>query len=446
MSKTKLMAWSATGVSVAVLSSLAPRASGIPYFARKYKTTCSRCHTAVPKLNTFGKNFQLHGYQQPGDKGVNKIFFPEDKNLSLIDQLPVGFLVENQIQLDKAVGNQNADSITSPYVFHIFAADTVAPDIGFFGELATQDGTTGVGKASLIFGHLLNQNLFLQVGNLDPTEHGVTEHDLVGRTGFGIQDIGLAAAGSPWVMSAQHEGVRLYGLFGASVTPMLIHGKSTKTGEAPPTMTAAPDHGPALQKSSQQKEDDSMKEEPEAVDPTDRLTGFLWEIGLYNSLNTNGNPVNPNPTDLQGRLNMYFNGDSFVGVAGYTGLMTVGTGATNRFRVFGPDLSYQFGKPFEKVQGLKVKPFNLLASYLTGQVDNPNNDGARASYRGFFVQQEYAPDSRSYAYLRYDRVYSNGLGNLMPTAANGLTANYTYYLRTNFWLGVEYTHDFSSAH
>jgi hypothetical protein len=129
----KSSAWLLPTVLVVLVSSIPSQAKAIPYFARKYKTTCSRCHWAVPKLNTFGKNFQMNGYQQPGDEKVNKIEFPEDKNLTVIDQVPIAFLIENQLQLDKTVGNQTSDNIASPLVFHLFAADTIAPNMGFFG-------------------------------------------------------------------------------------------------------------------------------------------------------------------------------------------------------------------------------------------------------------------------------------------------------------------------
>ena len=96
-----------SGALAAVFMTLPSTSSAIPYFARKYRTTCSRCHIAFPKLNTFGKNFQLHGYQQPGDSKVNKISYPEDPNLTLIDQLPIAFLVENQTQFDRVTGTDN---------------------------------------------------------------------------------------------------------------------------------------------------------------------------------------------------------------------------------------------------------------------------------------------------------------------------------------------------
>ncbi|MBI4500866.1 MAG: hypothetical protein HY700_06860 [Gemmatimonadetes bacterium] len=37
----------------------------IPAFARKYRTSCSTCHTAAPKLNVLGEAFRLNGYRLP---------------------------------------------------------------------------------------------------------------------------------------------------------------------------------------------------------------------------------------------------------------------------------------------------------------------------------------------------------------------------------------------
>lgn len=43
------------------------QAEAIPAFARKYRTSCSTCHSAPPKLNSFGEAFRLNGYQFPVD-------------------------------------------------------------------------------------------------------------------------------------------------------------------------------------------------------------------------------------------------------------------------------------------------------------------------------------------------------------------------------------------
>ncbi len=38
----------------------------LPSFARKYGFSCTVCHVRVPRLNSFGQQFQENGYQLPG--------------------------------------------------------------------------------------------------------------------------------------------------------------------------------------------------------------------------------------------------------------------------------------------------------------------------------------------------------------------------------------------
>jgi hypothetical protein len=42
------------------------KAEAIPTFARKYRTSCSTCHIAIPKRNAFGDAFRKLGYRIPG--------------------------------------------------------------------------------------------------------------------------------------------------------------------------------------------------------------------------------------------------------------------------------------------------------------------------------------------------------------------------------------------
>lgn len=66
--------WRRMAGCVVVSCLLAPGATAIdrvddraptPGFARKYRTTCSTCHVAPPKLNVLGEAFRLNGYRFP---------------------------------------------------------------------------------------------------------------------------------------------------------------------------------------------------------------------------------------------------------------------------------------------------------------------------------------------------------------------------------------------
>jgi hypothetical protein len=55
-------------LAVCLVLGCAPRAFGIPAFARKYGLPCSACHEAWPKLNVFGQTFKDNGYQLMNDR------------------------------------------------------------------------------------------------------------------------------------------------------------------------------------------------------------------------------------------------------------------------------------------------------------------------------------------------------------------------------------------
>ncbi len=46
---------------------LAPKASAIPAFSRKYQTSCATCHSNYPELNDFGEAFKKNGFKFPAD-------------------------------------------------------------------------------------------------------------------------------------------------------------------------------------------------------------------------------------------------------------------------------------------------------------------------------------------------------------------------------------------
>lgn len=47
------------------ITPVAAEAGRIPVFARRYRTSCTTCHTAPPKLNVLGEAFRLNGYRFP---------------------------------------------------------------------------------------------------------------------------------------------------------------------------------------------------------------------------------------------------------------------------------------------------------------------------------------------------------------------------------------------
>ena len=64
-----------TGAFLAVLITMVialAKARAMPYFSRKYRTSCTTCHEAFPRRNAVGEAFRMRGYRFVDDETYRK--------------------------------------------------------------------------------------------------------------------------------------------------------------------------------------------------------------------------------------------------------------------------------------------------------------------------------------------------------------------------------------
>jgi hypothetical protein len=122
----------------------------IPSFARKYRTSCSTCHYAFPKLNGFGKAFKNNGYRYPGGEdpemtkeepvslgadAYKKVWpnaiWPSD----IAGSTPIALNAIGRFHYDNAVNNKKSGYFEIPNVFDFFYGGTLGDKISYFGEV-----------------------------------------------------------------------------------------------------------------------------------------------------------------------------------------------------------------------------------------------------------------------------------------------------------------------
>lgn len=437
---------------IVALVGMSQSAQAIPAFARKYNTTCSRCHIGFPKLNTFGKNFKLHGYQQPGDAQTNKLVSDDDPNLSLIETLPLAILIKSSLDFPEWIGAEGRNSFSFLEEVELFYGDTLAPDIGFFGHISFEDGEASIGKNNVVFSHLGNQNVFLQFGLLDLMENGVNPHYSLTSAPYSI--FGTDVGG--FALHNLVAGVRLYGTVGSSITPALVR------GENEPGSGVVSGFTPVFGEEAGQ---DLVLEDEGS--PYDILRGIVWEFGVSDgSAGGHGHGEEPEehgegeeaPTvsspginDYWGRLGFAFDENSRLGFFGYKGKTIFthheeeGGGEPevfgNDFSLYGADLTWEFGTPFDKA-GVMQKPYILQASYVIGNATNPHGeeDAESARLTGYFVELSYLMGDKGILTGRFDQVHSSDISMFNRES---FTINYSYYMRTNFVIAGEFTKSIS---
>jgi hypothetical protein len=121
----------------AVLLLAGVRESGaIPAFARQYDVQCNVCHTRAPRLNSFGEQFHLMGFQMPSAARPNGILgaLQEDGPLkTLVDSVALraaGSLFEYS-----ASPRESERKLAPPDDIEFFIARALAPDLSFYTEL-----------------------------------------------------------------------------------------------------------------------------------------------------------------------------------------------------------------------------------------------------------------------------------------------------------------------
>ena len=169
----------------AILTSLLlpEQAQAIPPFARKYDMNCTACHTAPPILNQFGQRFLENGYQLPGTEDGGIIGKKKLGEVTLDDVTNyLGFRLVGNTTRSWSFKKQNPPGADAgvvenktefmfPENFVVFAAGTVAKNVGFMVELGhdVEGGGAAVERGFVTFNNIGYHNLaHLRVGKFDP--------------------------------------------------------------------------------------------------------------------------------------------------------------------------------------------------------------------------------------------------------------------------------------
>lgn len=144
-----------------ILLLFVPAAEAIPAFARKYGTSCQTCHTAYPKLNSFGRTFRLLGYHMPGETEAQvkqpdvplgskayKRVWPDAVWPGMIPaQAPIAVTAEFLTEYGTAVEHGEKERVENDFIFPsevaLVAGGSAGELISFFGEIAFEQEVEG---------------------------------------------------------------------------------------------------------------------------------------------------------------------------------------------------------------------------------------------------------------------------------------------------------------
>jgi hypothetical protein len=121
-----------------------------PMFARKYKISCTVCHSAFPKLNDFGKEFMANNYRLPNWR--ESTIDVGDTRLAIPDTVPIAFRLQGFVQ---ARDGESVDVVTgetakaetdfqAPYLIKMLSSAPLSEHITYyFYAIYAEKGSNG---------------------------------------------------------------------------------------------------------------------------------------------------------------------------------------------------------------------------------------------------------------------------------------------------------------
>ena len=182
-------------------------AEAVPAFARQYDVQCSACHTRPPRLNRFGEQFHMMGFQIPsaarpdGLLGAVREDGPAKVLLDSVALRVVGGLFEYSES-----PTETEKKLEPPHEVEIFVTRAITPNLSLYAELEYEPNATAFSRRRGFFnrGHTFG----------------------LGKEAFFMANLGgvLGALGAPTMemggqtMVGRHGGFFMHG-------PMLMAGK-----------------------------------------------------------------------------------------------------------------------------------------------------------------------------------------------------------------------------
>jgi len=152
-------------------------AQAIPAFARQTEMSCTTCHAAVPKLNSFGEDYAANGYRLPNWKEKRKSF--GDDRLHLPPSVPLAVRIQGFGQLrsaDRAADGDeaaNAD-LQSPYFIKVLGGAPLTEHINayFYGIFAEkgENGSVLIEDAWIRHDDVFGTGVELQLGQFQVSD------------------------------------------------------------------------------------------------------------------------------------------------------------------------------------------------------------------------------------------------------------------------------------
>ena len=163
----------AAAMALALVPAFPADGNAIPAFARKYRVSCSLCHTAAPRLNAFGEQFAGNGFEfVPGEPARDTIA-TGDALLRLLAGInfAVRFDAYAQAQTSRSEGRPSFD-LQTPYGIKLLSGGPIADRVSYYMYfyLSERGEVAGLEDAYVQFTDVARSGVSLLVGQFQSSD------------------------------------------------------------------------------------------------------------------------------------------------------------------------------------------------------------------------------------------------------------------------------------
>jgi len=157
--------------SITILSFIIPESlSAIPAFARRYKVSCTTCHSFFPKLKDYGDEFAGNGFIMKESEKERDYITAGDDLLWLNKDFPIAAKMELYAAHDQ--GQHTENDLQTPWGIKLLSGGTLYKSIGyyFYFYMSERGEVAGVEDAYIHFDNVFGSDLDIMIGQFQTSD------------------------------------------------------------------------------------------------------------------------------------------------------------------------------------------------------------------------------------------------------------------------------------
>lgn len=146
------------------------RADAIPAFARKYRMSCTTCHSPIPRLKPYGDEYAANGFVLKDQEAPRYFVDAGDQNLSLIREFPIAVRFDGYLQYASET-DRDLD-FSSPYIVKLLSGGSLGYNLAyyFYFLMSERGEIVGIEDAYLMYNNLGGVNFDIYVGQFQVSD------------------------------------------------------------------------------------------------------------------------------------------------------------------------------------------------------------------------------------------------------------------------------------